>query len=50
MNVAIVVAGGQGTRFGGSRPKQFLEIDGVPIIIHTLRRFEEAQQIERRRV
>jgi 2-C-methyl-D-erythritol 4-phosphate cytidylyltransferase len=47
MNVAIVVAGGQGTRFGGSRPKQFLEIDGVPIIIHTLRRFEEAQQIER---
>jgi 2-C-methyl-D-erythritol 4-phosphate cytidylyltransferase len=47
MNVAIVVAGGQGTRFGGSQPKQFLEIDGLPIIIHTLRRFEHSQQIER---
>ena len=47
MNVAIVVAGGQGTRFGGHRPKQFLEIKGIPVIIHTLRRFEESQQIER---
>ena len=47
MNVAIVVAGGQGTRFGGHQPKQFLEIHGIPVIIHTLRRFEPSQQIER---
>ena len=47
MNVAIVVAGGQGTRFGGNRPKQFLEIHGIPIIIHTLQQFELTQQIER---
>lgn len=47
MNVAIVVAGGQGARFGGNRPKQFLEIHGIPIIIHTLGRFEQSQQIER---
>lgn len=47
MNVAIVVAGGQGTRFGGKRPKQFLEINGIPVIIHTLRRFEQSRQIER---
>jgi 2-C-methyl-D-erythritol 4-phosphate cytidylyltransferase len=46
MNVAIVVAGGQGTRFGGNRPKQFLEIHGIPVIIHTLRRFEQSRQIE----
>jgi 2-C-methyl-D-erythritol 4-phosphate cytidylyltransferase len=46
MNVAIVVAGGQGTRFGGNRPKQFLEINGIPVIIHTLRRFEQSRQIE----
>jgi len=46
MNVAIVVAGGQGTRFGGNRPKQFLELNGIPVIIHTLRRFEESRQIE----
>jgi 2-C-methyl-D-erythritol 4-phosphate cytidylyltransferase len=46
MNVAIVVAGGKGIRFGGDRPKQFLAINGVPIIIHTLRHFERSQQIE----
>jgi 2-C-methyl-D-erythritol 4-phosphate cytidylyltransferase len=46
MNVAIVVAGGKGTRFGGNRPKQFLELNGLPIIIHTLRQFEQSRQIE----
>ena len=47
MNVAIIVAGGKGTRFGGNRPKQFLEINGTPIIVHTLRQFEHAQEIDR---
>lgn len=47
MNVAIVVAGGKGIRFGGDRPKQFLELDGSPIIIHTLRQFERCRTIER---
>ena len=47
MNVAIIVAGGKGTRFGGNRPKQFLEINGTPIIVHTLRQFEQAQEIDR---
>ena len=46
MNVAIVVAGGQGTRFGGDRPKQFIELSGIPIIIHTLRQFERASEIQ----
>jgi 2-C-methyl-D-erythritol 4-phosphate cytidylyltransferase len=46
MNVAIVVAGGKGIRFGGDRPKQFLELIGLPIIIHTLRQFEQSRRIE----
>jgi 2-C-methyl-D-erythritol 4-phosphate cytidylyltransferase len=46
MNVAIVVAGGKGTRFGGNRPKQFLDLNGLPIIIHSLKRFETSEQIE----
>jgi len=46
MNVAIVVAGGKGLRFGGDRPKQFLEVNGSPIIIHTLRQFERCREIE----
>ena len=45
MNVAIVVAAGKGTRLGGNRPKQFIELDGVPIIIHTLRQFERSREI-----
>jgi 2-C-methyl-D-erythritol 4-phosphate cytidylyltransferase len=45
MNVAIVVAAGSGTRLGGNRPKQFLELGGVPIIIHALRQFERCQYI-----
>src|SRR5258706_14352795 len=45
MNVAIVVAAGQGTRLGGDQPKQFLELCGVPIIIHTLRQFERCEEI-----
>ena len=45
MNVAIVVAAGKGTRLGGNRPKQFLELGGIPVIIHTLRQFERCHEI-----
>jgi 2-C-methyl-D-erythritol 4-phosphate cytidylyltransferase len=46
MNVAIVVAAGQGSRMGGDRPKQFLELCGIPIIIHTLKQFEQCRAID----
>jgi 2-C-methyl-D-erythritol 4-phosphate cytidylyltransferase len=36
--IAILPAAGLGTRMGTELPKQFLELDGVPILIHTLRR------------
>jgi len=45
MNVAIIVAAGQGTRMGGRTAKQFLELAGVPVIIHTLKRFEQCDAI-----
>jgi len=45
MNVAIVVAAGKGTRLGGERPKQFLELADVPVIIHTLRQFDRCKEI-----
>jgi 2-C-methyl-D-erythritol 4-phosphate cytidylyltransferase len=35
---AILPAAGLGTRMGAETPKQFLELGGVPIFIHTLRR------------
>ena len=45
MNIAIIAAAGQGTRMDGGRAKQFLELAGTPIIIHTLRRFEQCDDI-----
>jgi 2-C-methyl-D-erythritol 4-phosphate cytidylyltransferase len=35
---AILPAAGLGTRMGHETPKQFLELDGVPIVIHSVRR------------
>ncbi len=46
MNVAIIAAAGQGTRLAGKRPKQFLELAGVPIIFHTLKAFEQCEVIQ----
>lgn len=45
-NIAIVFAGGSGARMGSGLPKQFLEINGKPIIIHTLEIFEEHPEID----
>ena len=45
MNVAIIAAGGRGARMGGGRAKQFLELSGTPIIIHTLSRFERCAEV-----
>jgi 2-C-methyl-D-erythritol 4-phosphate cytidylyltransferase len=45
MNVAIIPAAGSGVRFGGQIPKQFIEVAGAPVIIHTLRRFDECEEI-----
>lgn len=46
MNVAIIVAAGSGTRFGAEKPKQFLEIGGKPLLIHTLERFEACSAVD----
>ncbi|MGH9754672.1 MAG: 2-C-methyl-D-erythritol 4-phosphate cytidylyltransferase [Blastocatellia bacterium] len=45
MNIAIIPAAGSGSRFGGQIPKQFIEIAGAPIIVHTLKRFDECEEI-----
>ncbi len=38
---ALIMAGGSGTRMKAETPKQFLEIAGLPIIMHTILRFEQ---------
>lgn len=48
MNIAIIFAGGVGKRMGNNGiPKQFLRVDGVPIIVHTLRIFQNHDDIDK---
>ena len=39
---AIIVAGGSGSRMGTSIPKQFLLLDGLPVLMHTIRAFHQS--------
>ena len=45
MNIAIIAAAGAGTRMASDRPKQFLQLAGTPVIIHTLKVFEQCESI-----
>ncbi|MBR6222801.1 MAG: 2-C-methyl-D-erythritol 4-phosphate cytidylyltransferase [Lachnospiraceae bacterium] len=47
MNIAIIFAGGSGIRMGAGIPKQFLEINGKPVIIHTLQLFQYHKEIDK---
>jgi 2-C-methyl-D-erythritol 4-phosphate cytidylyltransferase len=47
MNYVVIFAGGVGTRMSaGTKPKQFLELNGKPIIIYTIEHFENHPAIE----
>jgi len=39
--MVIIVAGGTGTRMGAEIPKQFLLLNGEPILMHTIRIFDK---------
>ena len=46
-NISIIFAGGSGKRMNTvSRPKQFLELNGKPVIIYTLELFDNHPQID----
>src|ERR1044072_8607037 len=46
MNSAIIVAAGRSERFGGNTPKQFLELQGKPVVIQTMLRFEACPAVD----
>jgi 2-C-methyl-D-erythritol 4-phosphate cytidylyltransferase len=46
MNAAVVVAGGVGERFGGTRGKQLAPVAGLPVLAHTLRAFERCDAVD----
>ena len=41
MKYIIIVAGGSGSRMGSIIPKQFLKLLGLPILMHTLKKFQQ---------
>ena len=47
MNIALIFAGGTGQRMNTrTKPKQFLELNGKPIIVHTIGKFEDHPAID----
>ena len=46
-NYVILLAGGVGKRMGSDIPKQFLEVDGKPIIVYSIENFQKNPQIEK---
>lgn len=46
MNIGLLIAGGSGNRMGQDIPKQFIHVDGAPIIVHTMLCFQKHPDIE----
>jgi 2-C-methyl-D-erythritol 4-phosphate cytidylyltransferase/2-C-methyl-D-erythritol 2,4-cyclodiphosphate synthase len=44
--IAIIPAGGEGKRFKSHIAKQYLLLDGLPVLVHALKPFQESNQIE----
>ena len=46
MNIALLMAGGVGSRMKADRPKQFIEVMGKPVIAYTIEKFENHPEID----
>lgn len=46
MNIALIIAGGSGNRMGQDIPKQFMHVDGAPIIIWTMKAFQQHPDVD----
>lgn len=46
MVIALVVSGGKGVRMGTAIPKQFLELDGTPVLMRTLSKFDQVPEVD----
>lgn len=45
MNAAVIVAAGRGTRMGPNVDKLFLQVAGVPLVVHTWKRFDALKEL-----
>lgn len=46
MNIAVILAGGVGSRVGANRPKQFIEVMGKPVLYYTIEVFQKHPNID----
>lgn len=46
MNIALIIAGGVGNRMGQDIPKQFLNVNDKPVIVYTMERFQNNENID----
>lgn len=46
MNVAIILAGGVGTRVGANIPKQFIQVEGHPVLAYTIKKFQDSKDVD----
>lgn len=46
MNIAMILAGGVGSRVGADVPKQFIEVQGKPILVHTVEKFQASPEVD----
>lgn len=46
MNIAIILAGGVGSRVNAGKPKQFVEVLGKPVLVYTIEKFQNHPQID----
>lgn len=46
MTIALIIAGGVGSRMGNQLPKQFIEVYGKPVLIYTLEGFQWHPRID----
>ena len=47
MNFVVVLAGGVGTRMGQSIPKQYLVVEGKPVLVYSLERLQNCDRIDK---
>ena len=46
MNIALIIAGGVGQRMRQNIPKQFLNVDNIPVIVYTTAAFQKHPEID----
>ena len=47
MIFAVMLAGGVGSRMGQAIPKQYIDVEGKPVLMHTLEKFQNCDKIDR---